>query len=340
MSYTLIKLDDIPVGKRFDFWWETVAQSVVSVDASSVNSTSFWAEMRTLDLGTTQLSRVRTSSFDARRTQRRIRQSDTGQYQLSLILRGRSRVRQEYREATLRSTDLVLYDTSRPFHASSMADDTAEMSKRPPKVPSDGFILQFSRDLLPLPASSVERLLAVRLSGRKGVAALLRGMLRQAMQQYDQFSPVEAIRVSTSILDLVTALLSREGGTAPDALLNDPRGVLLLRVKAFIEQRLADVDLTSEMIAAAHHVSIRHLQKLFEQQGLSVASWIRRRRLERCRRDLADPGEDGRSVRAIAARWGFTNDAHFNRAFRAVHGVPPAAYRRHLQESREAALVR
>ena len=61
---------------------------------------------------------------------------------------------------------------------------------------------------------------------------------------------------------------------------------------------------------------------------MTVAGWIRSRRLERCRRDLADPSLAARPVAAIAARWGFSSAADFSRAFRTAHGVPPAEYRR------------
>jgi AraC-like DNA-binding protein len=58
-----------------------------------------------------------------------------------------------------------------------------------------------------------------------------------------------------------------------------------------------------------------------------VADWIRRRRLERCRRDLLDPALRAEPVAAVAARWGLTNPAHFGRLFRDAYGVPPSAYR-------------
>ena len=58
-----------------------------------------------------------------------------------------------------------------------------------------------------------------------------------------------------------------------------------------------------------------------------MAGWIRRRRLECCRRDLSDPAQAERPVAAIAARWGFASPGDFSRAFRAVHGLPPAEYR-------------
>jgi AraC-like DNA-binding protein len=76
-------------------------------------------------------------------------------------------------------------------------------------------------------------------------------------------------------------------------------------------------------------VSIRYLHKLFETQEATVAEWIRRRRLERCRRDLLDPALRALPVNAIAARWGLLNAAHFSRAFRAAaYGATPGEYRR------------
>ncbi|MEV6993119.1 helix-turn-helix domain-containing protein [Streptomyces sp. NPDC093228] len=80
-------------------------------------------------------------------------------------------------------------------------------------------------------------------------------------------------------------------------------------------------------IAAAHNISLRSLHRLFQEQNLTVAGWIRARRLERCRRD-------DRPARAIAARWGFADPAHFNRAFRAAYGMPPGDYRHRALSSR------
>jgi AraC-like DNA-binding protein len=59
-----------------------------------------------------------------------------------------------------------------------------------------------------------------------------------------------------------------------------------------------------------------------------VAGLIRERRLERCRRDLADPGLAEIPVRAIAFRWGFPDPARFNRVFRREYGIAPGEYRR------------
>jgi len=105
------------------------------------------------------------------------------------------------------------------------------------------------------------------------------------------------------------------------------RNAMMLRIDAFIEHHLGDPSLSPGMIAAAHHISVRMLHKLYEAEDQPIAASIRQRRLERCRQDLLDPGLGNRSVGAIGARWGFRDAAAFSRAFRAAYGVPPGEYR-------------
>ncbi|MGH3622119.1 MAG: helix-turn-helix domain-containing protein [Sciscionella sp.] len=106
------------------------------------------------------------------------------------------------------------------------------------------------------------------------------------------------------------------------------RCTLLTRIHASIEQHLGDPRLSPSMIAAVNHISVRYLHKLFHTQQASVAGFIRDARLERCRADLLDPATRSHPVHAIAARWGLTDPAHFNRLFRKTYGLPPADYRR------------
>lgn len=100
------------------------------------------------------------------------------------------------------------------------------------------------------------------------------------------------------------------------------------RLHRFIQEHLGDPCLSPGAIAEAHHISIRYLHKLFAGGGMTVAGRIRELRLERCYRDLADPSQRDRPIHSIAARWGFTDKAHFSRLFRARYGIPPKEYRR------------
>jgi AraC-like DNA-binding protein len=102
---------------------------------------------------------------------------------------------------------------------------------------------------------------------------------------------------------------------------------LLVRIQGFIQQQLADPRLGPASIAAAHHISLRYLYRLFQHQQTTVGAFIRRQRLERCRRDLADAGLSHLPIHAVAAGWGFTEPAVFSRTFRGAYGMSPREYR-------------
>ncbi|MER8161262.1 helix-turn-helix domain-containing protein [Streptomyces sp. NPDC094472] len=95
----------------------------------------------------------------------------------------------------------------------------------------------------------------------------------------------------------------------------------IIRIHAFIHRHLGDPRLGPDLIAAAHHIPSRSLHRLFQSQG---TAFIRHHRLERARRDLADPRRVTRPTHATAARRGFDRPADFTRAFRTTYGLPRA----------------
>jgi AraC-like DNA-binding protein len=99
------------------------------------------------------------------------------------------------------------------------------------------------------------------------------------------------------------------------------------RILRFIDEHLADADLSPEVIAGAHHISVRYLHKLFRDEGTTVGRWIQRRRLEECRRDLVRGLRARRTIASVAGRWGFLSATHFSRVFRAAYGMSPSEWR-------------
>ncbi|MFD5006665.1 helix-turn-helix transcriptional regulator [Streptomyces mutabilis] len=138
----------------------------------------------------------------------------------------------------------------------------------------------------------------------------------------------DAPRLNGVLLDLVAGLVSRELDTEP-ALPPEARARnLVLTIRSFILRNFCDPQLTPRTVADAHHLSTRHLHRLFQTEGVTVAALIRHRRVEQARRELADPALLDLPVQAIAARCGFTASAHFSRTFRSAYGVSPSEYRK------------
>jgi AraC-like DNA-binding protein len=182
--------------------------------------------------------------------------------------------------------------------------------------------------MLGLDMDLVAGLTAVPVAADDGAAALAAPLLRRVALDLDSYRPASAARLSTVVMNLVTAAVAERADQCGSLAAESREQTLLLRIHAFIEQHLSDPDLAPGAVAAAHYISVRYLYRLFEAQGTTVAAWIRQRRLERCRTDLADPALSGTPVSALAARWGLLDSAHFSRLFRRTYGRPPAEYRR------------
>ncbi|MGO8941425.1 MAG: helix-turn-helix domain-containing protein [Mycobacterium sp.] len=109
--------------------------------------------------------------------------------------------------------------------------------------------------------------------------------------------------------------------------------VLYQRVIEYIVQHLRDPAMTPERIAAVHHVSLRHLYRLWAHNEVGLAEWIMRERLAGAARDLRDAAQNAAPVAAIARAWGFSDPAHFSRRFRHAYSTSPRSWRHDVRTS-------
>lgn len=99
------------------------------------------------------------------------------------------------------------------------------------------------------------------------------------------------------------------------------------QAKQLIEESLTHTNLTPSTLASRLQISVRQLYRLFEEQGDSVCRYIQRTRLQRSATDLSNPHLKRESITAIAYKWGFTDSAHFSRAFKKQFELSPKDYR-------------
>lgn len=316
---TVIRTDGLPAGEGFALWRDTVGQMLVPMEIRSERADDFASEIRACDLGATQVAWLRYAPLEAYRTAALIRRSDPEFYFLAFSIRGHGDVTQNRRTAALGPGDLTLYSSSRPYHTLTPGEGFPPYGK--------GILAIIPHAALPLPGNKLDQLLATRLSVGTGLVPLVSSYLLELTRGTSRYGPADMIRLATVTLDLITAMLAERLDAGRSLPPDTRQGALLARICAFIQKHLADPALTPDVIAAAHHISRRYLYKLFASSGSTVAGWIRASRLERIRRDLADPLLHHQPVHTIAARWGMTDAAHFSRLFKAAHGVTPLSYR-------------
>ncbi|MGW3915013.1 AraC-like ligand-binding domain-containing protein [Streptomyces sp. NPDC005070] len=308
---------EIPAGERFDWYSDIVSREVMPAALSSERPAEFQGEAAVLDLGEVRVSRFSLSPLRSRRTPAMIRCGDPEQYQLALLRKGATSLSQHRNECTVGAGDLMLWDTSRP------SDN---------RMPATGgqvraTILMLPRDIVPLRTQRLDRVLARRIPGGRGMASILSSFMTALEDQGAACGPEELRHLGTVAVSLATACLAQHVDAEQQLPAEVRTQALLQRIHAFIEHNLGDPELSPPAVAAHHHISVRTLHQLFHDQGESVRARIRRRRLERCRDDLADSGLRARQVNAIAARWGFSGPVVFSRSFRDEYGLSPTEFR-------------
>ncbi|MEH6374325.1 helix-turn-helix domain-containing protein [Streptomyces sp. KLMMK] len=319
MRVTEFSTDVVAPPERFGLFRDVTARSHMPNRLRSNDYENFRARMQTVDFGELQVSALAFPHLDIARTAKLIRQADPEIWQVNYMLGAQGGVSLDGADANFQVGDLLFMGSSRPYRGNVHTCDDSWSQ----------LVLQFPRRLLPLPERLVQGLLAVPIGTHSGMGGVLARWMADLNGRAHEFTDADVNTLGSVTLDLLASVVARcldsEDTMDPES----RRRALQMRIHDFIRQRLADPSLTPEAIAAAHGVSTRHLYTLFRDQGLTVAAWIRQCRLEQCRHDLADPQLRSRHVRAVAARWGFTDPAHFSRTFRAAYAMTPTDYRHH-----------
>ncbi|MGD9837163.1 MAG: helix-turn-helix transcriptional regulator [Afipia sp.] len=148
-------------------------------------------------------------------------------------------------------------------------------------------------------------------------AALMRGLL-----------PMNSALLASLATDYMHSLVSAMVDTASVAQA-PPRSSptrsqpSLIAIKADIEVRLGQRDLSLTSFATARGVTVRHLQKLFEAEGRTFSDYVLERRLERARQLLLNTVVIPQPISTIAFDLGFGDLSYFNRTFKKRFGITP-----------------
>ncbi|MFI6482076.1 helix-turn-helix domain-containing protein [Nonomuraea sp. NPDC050663] len=310
----LIRTGDVPASRRLEQWRSVVCDTLGPLDMRIEGDVPLEGQIDAGQLGPVGVGKVWTSTpHSVHRTHGLIRGGGSELYRVVLVMSGEMVVTQDEREARLRQGQFAIYDFARPYDlAYTSAVHLA--------------VFSLPREMMHI--DSIARLTAVPISTDDGAGALAAPLLRRVATDVESYQPASAARLSTVVTDLIGTAVAERADLLPALPEETQARMLRLRIHAFIDEHLGDPALDPGLVAAAHHLSLRHLHRLFAAENTSVAAWIRHRRLERSRRDLADPDLHATSVSTIGARWGLPDSAHFSRLFRQAYGMPPSEYRR------------
>ena len=171
-----------------------------------------------------------------------------------------------------------------------------------------------------------------KISSGSGIGNIALEFIEAITFQLDSLGPGDLEQMGSALSTIfVASLVHKEhddGDHSTSMQLNHLR-----RICRTIEARLSDPDLSAVEIARSENLSPRYLQKLFSSAGTTFGEYIKKRRLERCRIDLAHKRLKHLTISELCFRWGFNDSANFSRAFNLEYGVSPRVYRSQYRES-------
>jgi len=227
---------------------------------------------------------------------------------------GLATLEQDGRGLTLREGDIVLIDPQLPYAGKF-------------QCPSEMLVLKVPRRALEARLGVMRDMVARHVSPRDSENGLISALLGTLPMHAGELDPTVQEMVKGQVLDLLAVSLSKAMQRQKPRV-SCARSLALMKVRAAVETYLSDPALDAEAVAAAAGISVRYANAVLGQDGTSITSLIRTRRLERCRRALEDPSQAQRKVSEIAYGWGFSDMTHFGRRFKAVYGMLPSEYRR------------
>lgn len=98
-------------------------------------------------------------------------------------------------------------------------------------------------------------------------------------------------------------------------------------IKTHVMEHIGRQDLSVANVAAAHRLSIRQVQRLFENEGTTFSEFVLTERLGKIHDALSDPKRARLSISELAFDNGFSDVSYFNHAFRRRYRATPSDVR-------------
>jgi AraC-like DNA-binding protein len=284
-------------------WSETIGDAFGAIPRAIGQNAAVGA-MSVTAFGPLSVFWLRATPQIIRRTVQTVRRQPCDPYKISIVLDGAGIMIQNDHQVSVGPGQMVMYETGRPFEWAL-------------SQPWSCAAITFAPDALSLTHSVLQGALHRVYMTQSGPGAVLADFIASALRQGTS-TGAAAGQIGGAGLHLIAAVL---GTDLPedDAAADAKRAEVL----HYVRRNLADSDLTHGRVAAAHQMAPRTLHRLFEHEPYTITEYIRLRRLEAARRDLADPLLQHLSIAEVAASWCFFTPAHFTRAFQAQYGVTP-----------------
>lgn len=299
-----VSTDGIDTRDRVAFWEEYNAQELVGLRCSTYHEDGLEARQLNMDLGGLRLADISGNPHVIDRSHQHVTAIPKDSIFITQLVTGSAFFYHANGCLRLNAGDLVVYDTTKPY----LFGFETRMRQHLLDVPRDA-----ARDILSAGNPDLPYVVSPKAGVTATRARALGGLVRSLLDDGDS----DDRRRDELLAAALSLLTGRESSGA----------ALRRTATTHIMSRLTEPGLTVESVAREVGVSARHLNRAFAAEHSTVTQFIHRQRLDGARRELTDPTAAHRRIADVAARWGFSSQAHFTRAFRREFGSTPSEVR-------------
>jgi len=305
-----------PAAERLQRWHECLVRTFsFEVELEFSDTARFAGRLATFQLGQVSLSLLGSAPLRYRRLVTHLADEGDEYYLVSFPLSAPFRFCQRRRSAVCAPGSFTVERSGEPYELSYRETNLLHVLKIPSRV--------MRRTI-----SAPDRLCAVHFDAARGAGALFSDYLTLLARHPEAIAAI----AGDHLMELL-AFTVEHAGNGCDSMEKAVQSAHLLRVEHHVRRHLDDPTLSPATLAAAAGISVRYLHRLFQHSGRTVAGYIRELRLEACHEALVRDRTES-TLGALAYRWGFSDQAHFCRLFKARYGLTPGEVRRAARTGR------
>lgn len=289
------------------YWHDSIKAVIFDLDIEFDDSSCFDGLTEFCDLGSVQLTRVKSSAVSYRRHARHC-DGMNSQILVCLPLVGEVELDQLGRKTKCKPGEFVLEHGDAPYRFEYGGDN-------------DMWVLQIPEAIVRARARNPDRFCSMRFAADAGVGRLFSDYLKAVARNVDHSPAVRAL-VGAQLTDLLAAVLEGDSRVLQSSG-SSVRNAHLARIEHYIRSHLNSPELSPDAVAGVCGMSVRYLHLLFKGTDQTFAQWVREHRLQLAYETLSQHGPR-LSIAQVAYQHGFNDHAHFSSAFKKKFGRSPS----------------
>lgn len=315
---TSVKIDSIstnrtPLEQRCQFWENYNSKQLIGLRCTTFSDEGFIASGKNVHINDFGIAYIRANEHVVERNINIVKESPKESIFFSLGLSKHAFFYQGKECFTPGENDLMVYRTDKPY----LFGFSSDMKQLTFDISAEKYFRQFGKSI------QLDKPQIIKGDDKKS-QFLIRTLRRVGMQYLTNPNSIDADTIQTEAIDLLRHILLGEINGNPSNYLSLS---YLISAKQYLLENLHSPNLNCEEIAVACGLSSRHLTRIFAQENTTPKQYLICKRLERAAQLLKSKEKAYLNISEIAYQCGFSNQAHFSRAFKIFTGVNPKEYR-------------